>query len=104
MVVVLSAVVQFAAFFVVRVLREGITMRLIFVLVILTLFSYPVWGQEKQVHDSRGRLVEIWTQHGSTTDVRGPDGGLKETRTQRGDEIEVRDLKGRLLRIEKVGK
>lgn len=77
---------------------------LMIVSAIILLCAVPVWGQNKQVRDAYGRLVEIWTQHGSTTDVRGPDGGLKETRTQRGNEIEVRDLNGRLLRIEKVGK
>jgi hypothetical protein len=79
-------------------------MKPIAIFVILTLFACPACGQDKQVRDAHGRLVEIWTQHGSTTDVRGPDGGLKETRTQRGDQIEVRGVNGRLLRMEKVGK
>ena len=67
-------------------------MRLIVViLAIISLFTYPAWGQNKQVRDSHGRLVKTWTQHGSTTDVRGPDGGLKETRNQRGNDIYAGD-------------
>lgn len=79
-------------------------MSIIAMLAILSLFACPAWGQNKQVRDANGRLVETWSQGGSTTDVRDSGGVLLETRTQSGDNIEVRDRNGRLLRIEKVGK
>ncbi|MEI8183315.1 MAG: hypothetical protein WCG29_11500 [Desulfomonile sp.] len=66
---------------------------------IVLLFTCPAWGQNKQVRDAHDRLVETWSQHGSSTDVRGPDGSLKEIGTHSGNQIEVRDRNGRLLRI-----
>ncbi len=78
--------------------------RIMLIAVILLICTGIGWGQNKQIRDANGRLVETWSQHGDTTYVRDRNGTLLETRTVRGDKIEVRDSNGRLLRTEKVAK
>jgi len=77
---------------------------MILIAVILTMFAGSGWGQNKQVRDANGRLVETWSQKGNTTQVRDKNGSLLETRTQHGGNIDVRDRNGRLIRTEKIGK
>ena len=79
-------------------------MRMILISVLLVIYAGVGWGQNKQVRDANGRLVETWSQQGNTTDVRDRTGSLLERRTVHGNEIQVRDKNGRLLRTEQVGK
>jgi len=80
-------------------------MRIRLILVALILMTTGAWGQTtKQVRDSSGRLIEQWSQRGSTTTVRDRNSTILETRTQRGSNITVRDKNGRLIGTEKFKK
>lgn len=78
----------------------------IMILIVSLLLSFGVlaFGETtKTVRDGSGHLIEGWDQRSDTrTDVRGPHGHLKETRTIRGNSVYVRDGNGRLLRIERL--
>ena len=75
------------------------------IVALIVMAATSAWGQTtKQVRDSSGRLIEQWSQRGSTTTVRDRNSTILETRTQRGSNITVRDKNGRLIGTEKFKK
>jgi hypothetical protein len=76
---------------------------LVFAIVVMIMGLPYVGLADKVVRDRYGRLVETWTDHNGTTDIRNSSGTLEATRTYRSNgTVEIRDRNGTLIGTEQL--